>query len=149
MSSRPNAAPILLVEDHPADAELALRALRDSNLTTRVDWVKDGEEALDYLFQRGEYEDLEGLPRLVMLDLGLPKTSGIDVLRNMRSSEVTRRVPVVVLTSSNEERDVTESYDLGVNGFVPKPVSFEAFSATVAQLGLYRLLLVRAIRTDP
>ena len=134
---------ILLVEDNPSDAELALHALRKHNLANKVDWVKDGEEALDYLFHRGDYAHKRGLPKVVLLDLRLPKLDGIDVLRALRNNPDTRELPVVVLTSSKEERDVVETYELGVNSYVSKPVAFKDFAETVANLGLYWVIINR------
>jgi CheY-like chemotaxis protein len=135
---------ILLVEDSPADAEMTLRALRRNNLANKVHWVKDGEEALDYVFGRGAYAGREPtLPRLVMLDLKMPKVDGIEVLRTLKSEALTRAVPVVIMTSSNEERDVVASYQLGVNSYIVKPVQFDAFLETVANIGLYWVLTNR------
>lgn len=134
---------ILLVEDNPNDAELALHALRKSNLANVVDWVKDGEEALNYLFHRGPYANKKGLPKVVLLDLRLPKLDGIDVLRALRENPDTKELPVVALTSSKEERDIVETYKLGVNSFVPKPVAFKEFAETVSNLGLYWVLTNR------
>ena len=135
---------ILLAEDSAADAEMTLRALRRNNLANKVHWVKDGEEALDYVFGRGAYAGREpGLPRLIMLDLKMPKVDGIEVLRTLKSEAQTRAVPVVVMTSSNEERDVVASYQLGVNSYIGKPVQFESFLETVAKIGLYWVLTNR------
>ncbi|OAI09904.1 two-component system response regulator [Methylomonas lenta] len=134
---------ILLVEDNPDDAELALHALRKHNLANQIAWVKDGEEALEFLFHRGQYINNEGLPKVVMLDLRLPKLDGIDVLKALRANPDTHELPVVVLTSSKEERDVVESYKLGVNSYVSKPVVFKEFAETVATLGLYWILINR------
>jgi CheY-like chemotaxis protein len=134
---------ILLVEDNPADAELTTRALKKQNLANRLHTVQDGEEALDFLFGRGRYEgrDLQSGPRLVLLDLKLPKVDGIEVLRQIKRDPRTRATPVVVLTSSHEERDLVESYNLGANSYIVKPVVFEDFSRAVADLGFYWLLL--------
>jgi CheY-like chemotaxis protein len=135
---------ILLVEDNPSDAELALRALKKHNIANRVEWVKDGEAALDYLFHRGAYTSSpNGLPRVVLLDLRLPKVDGIEVLRQIRANPATHELPVVVLTSSKEERDVVATYKLGVNSFVSKPVAFDEFSRVVAELGMYWVLVNR------
>jgi len=135
---------ILLVEDNPNDAELALRALKKHNLANRVEWVKDGEAALDYLFHRGAYVNSEnGLPRVVLLDLRLPKVDGIEVLTQIRANPATRDLPVVILTSSKEERDVVATYKLGANSFVAKPVAFDEFSHVVAELGMYWVLVNR------
>ena len=132
---------ILLVEDNPEDAEMTMRALRKRNLANHLHWVKDGEEALEYLFCTGRYagRDLRSPPRLVLLDIKMPKVDGIEVLRRVKSSEL-KQVPVVVMTSSNEERDVLESYRLGVNSYIVKPVQFEDFMDTVAKIGLYWVL---------
>ena len=132
---------ILLVEDNPEDAEMTMRALRKRNLANHVHWVKDGEEALEYLFCTGRYagRDVAHPPRLVLLDIKMPKVDGIEVLRRVKSSEL-KLVPVVVMTSSNEERDVLESYRLGVNSYIVKPVQFEDFMDTVAKIGLYWVL---------
>ena len=137
---------VLLVEDNPRDAELTMRALKKRGVTAAVFHVKDGAVALDYLFGRGEFagRDPRDQPRLVMLDLKLPKVDGIEVLRTIRGDERTRGLPVVVLTSSAEDRDVVEAYRLAVNSYIVKPVDFENFSDAVAQLGLYWLLLNRA-----
>jgi len=128
---------ILLVEDNPNDAEMTLRALRRNNLVNRVHWVKDGAAALDLLFSN------EKKPKLVLLDLKMPKIDGIEVLRRLKADESTRALPVVVMTSSNEERDVVETYQLGVNSYIVKPVGFEAFLETVAKIGLYWVLTNR------
>lgn len=131
---------ILLVEDNPADIELTMRALRKNNLTNRVHVVRDGEEALAYLFGTDEQEPA-ALPRVVLLDLKLPKVDGIEVLTRIKQDPRTRRVPVVVLSSSREEPDIARCYELGVNSYIVKPVEFEAFVPAVAQAGLYWLLL--------
>jgi two-component system response regulator len=129
---------ILLVEDSAEDAEMTMRALRKSNLANRVYWVKDGAEALQYLFP--DRSDAAHTPKLVMLDLKMPKVDGIEVLRQLKARPETRAIPVVVMTSSNEERDVAEAYRLGVNSYIVKPVAFEAFFETVAKIGLYWVL---------
>ena len=135
---------ILLVEDNPSDAELALRSLKKHNLANRVFWAKDGEEALDYLFHRGAFSDAaNSLPQVVLLDLRLPKVDGIEVLKQIRANPETCEIPVVVLTSSKEERDVMDTYKLGVNSFVAKPVAFDEFAGVVAQLGVYWVLVNR------
>lgn len=135
---------ILLVEDNANDAEMTMRALRRNNLANKVHWVKDGEQALDYVFGRGAYAGRDAaLPRLVMLDLKMPKVDGIEVLRALKTSPLTRAIPVVVMTSSNEEKDVVASYDLGVNSYIVKPVQFEAFLETVAKIGLYWVITNR------
>lgn len=130
---------ILLVEDNPKDAEMTQRALRKHNLGNKVHWVKDGAEALDYVFCRGEYagRSMGRPPRLILLDIKMPKVDGIEVLRQIKADERLRPVPVVVMTSSNEERDVVDSYRLGVNSYIVKPIEFPAFLEVVAKIGLY------------
>jgi CheY-like chemotaxis protein len=133
---------ILLVEDNPADAELALRALRKGKLANRVTWVKDGAEALEFLFRGGAYAGRpDENPKLILLDIKLPKVDGIEVLKRIKSDERTRVIPVVMVTSSQEGRDMAESYKLGVNSYIVKPVEFEQFSETVAKAGFYWLLV--------
>jgi CheY-like chemotaxis protein len=133
---------ILLVEDNPTDAELALRVLGKNNLADNVVWVRDGAVALDFLFRRGDYaERANSMPRVVFLDLRLPKINGLEVLHQIRDNEHTRTIPVVVLTSSKEERDIAASYKLGANSFVSKPVAFDEFTRTVSDLGRYWLLI--------
>jgi CheY-like chemotaxis protein len=133
---------VLLVEDNPNDAELTMRTLKKHNLANRLVWVKDGEAALDYLFHRGEYaESSAGLPRVVLLDLHLPKVEGMEVLAQVRANRATEDLPVVILTSSKEEKDLVAAYKLGVNSYVSKPVAFEDFAKTVAEMGLYWLLI--------
>ena len=134
---------ILLVEDNPRDEALTLRALKKSNILNEVVVARDGVEALDYLFGRGAYSESASrpLPQLVLLDLKLPKIDGIDVLRRIRAGERTRTIPVVVLTSSQEERDIVECYELGANSYVVKPVDFDRFYRTVSDIGAYWLVL--------
>jgi two-component system, response regulator len=134
---------ILLVEDNPDDELLALRALRKQDLPSTVVVVRDGQEALDYLFARGEYagRDACATPSLILLDLKLPKIDGLEVLRRLRADAATRRVPVVILTSSDETCDILESYDLHANSFIRKPVDFTQFLRAMRQLGDYWLLL--------
>ncbi|MBK1721635.1 response regulator [Thiocystis violacea] len=135
---------ILLVEDNPNDAELAIRALKKNNLANHLEWVRDGAAALDFLFHRGARANSHNrLPRVVLLDLRLPKLDGIEVLTAIRANPETRELPVVVLTSSQEEQDLVATYQLGVNSFVTKPVGFDAFARTVAELGLYWVLVNR------
>ncbi len=130
---------ILLVEDNAADEKLTLRALGRVNLANQVDVVRDGQQALDYLFAEGEFASREGakLPVVVMLDLNLPRVSGLDVLARLRASEATKLLPVVMLTSSDEERDRVDSYVNGANSYVRKPVVFEEFAEVVGRLGVY------------
>jgi CheY-like chemotaxis protein len=134
---------ILLVEDNPTDAELAIRALAESNLANKLVWVKDGAEALDFIFATGAYSarQMTNGPKVILLDLQLPKVDGMEVLRRIKNDERTRTIPVVVLTSSKEDRDVVESYRTGVNSFISKPIGFEEFAKTVSDLGLYWLLV--------
>ena len=134
---------ILLVEDNQDDIDLTLRALRQHKLISEVVVVKDGAEALDYLFARGLYKgrNPEEVPQLVLLDVNLPKLSGLDVLKQLRQDARTKLLPVVMLTTSREERDVAESYANGANSYVQKPVDFAAFTEAVRQLGVYWLML--------
>lgn len=136
-------AELLLVEDNPNDVELALRALRKHNFTNNIHVVRDGEEALDFLYAREKYSDRRGLqgPRVILLDLKLPKVDGLEVLRRVKSDEQTKSIPIVMLTSSKEERDMVESYRLGVNSYIVKPVDFDKFVEAVSRLGMYWLLL--------
>ena len=140
---------ILLVEDNPDDELLTLRALRKNNLGNRVVVVRDGAEALEFLFATGRHEgrDPAAPPQVVLLDLKLPKLDGLEVLKRVRADERTRYVPVVVLTSSNEERDIVESYQLGANSYVRKPVDFNEFVRAARQLGLYWLLVNERVPT--
>lgn len=136
---------ILLVEDNPADAELALRALRKGKLANHISWLKDGAEALEFIFRTGAYAGRpDRNPKLILLDLKLPKVDGIEVLKRVKADERTRAIPVVMVTSSAEGRDVAESYKLGVNSYIVKPVEFEQFSETVAKAGLYWMLMNKA-----
>lgn len=141
----PSTAPveILLVEDNPNDVELALHALAKHHLANRIQVVRDGAEALEFIFCTGTYAQRasEHSPRVILLDLKLPKVDGLEVLRQIKADDRTRAIPVVVLTSSREEPDIVESYRLGVNSYIVKPVDFEQFTEAVRQLGLYWLLL--------
>jgi CheY-like chemotaxis protein len=141
--SEPNAVEILLVEDSPEDLELTLRALRKAKLTNRIEAARDGAEALDFIFCEGAYagRKIENGPKVILLDLKLPKVDGLEVLRRVKGDPRTCAIPVVVLTSSKEQSDVVESYHLGVNSYIVKPVDFESFAAAVQQLGMYWLLL--------
>ena len=134
---------LLLVEDNPDDEVLTLRALRKHNLVNEIVVARDGQEALDYLFGEGEYSgrDTRVLPQVILLDLKLPKVDGLQVLERLRAEPQTRHIPVVVLTSSNQEQDMLRSYDLGANGYVRKPVDFGQFLEAARQLGLYWLVL--------
>lgn len=131
------------MEDNATDAELTLRALRGHGLRNRFVVAKDGAEALDFLFVRGAYadRDIKNGPKLVLLDLRLPKVDGIEVLRTIKADERTKKIPVVVLTSSRQEPDIERCYQLGANSYIVKPVDFEKFVAAVAEIGLYWLLL--------
>lgn len=132
---------ILLVEDNLQDEMLTLRALRKANLSNRIDVARDGQQALDYLFREGEFANREGpgLPTVVILDIGLPRLSGLEVLKRLRADARTALLPVVILTSSDEERDRLKSYESGANSFVRKPVDFAQFASTVGHLGIYWL----------
>ena len=134
---------ILLVEDNPDDELLAIRALEKNNIMNEVVVARDGTEALDYLFGAGAYagRDMSVMPQIILLDLKLPKIDGLEVLRRLRNDERTKLLPVVVLTSSKEERDLTESYSLGANSYIRKPVNFAQFTEAIRQLGLYWLVL--------
>lgn len=134
---------ILLVEDNPNDVKLALRALKKKNISNHVHVVRDGEEALNFLYGQGEYtgRDVSHRPKVVLLDLKLPKVDGLEVLRQVKSDPDLQMIPIVVMTSSNEERDIVESYKLGVNSYIRKPVDFEQFTEAMSQLGYYWLLL--------
>ena len=133
---------VLLVEDNPADAELALRALRKGKLANNIIWVKDGAEALEFIFRSGAYVGRpDQNPKLILLDIKLPKVDGMEVLKRLKGDENTRVIPVVMVTSSAEGRDLVESYKLGVNSYIVKPVDFEQFSETVAKAGFYWLLV--------
>jgi CheY-like chemotaxis protein len=134
---------ILLVEDNPNDVELTLRALKKNHLANNVLVVTDGAQALDFIFRTGAYagRSANNNPKIVLLDLKLPKVNGIEVVRKIKSDKETKTIPIVVLTSSEEEKDVTESYGLGVNSYIVKPVDFTKFSKVVADAGLYWLLI--------
>jgi two-component system, response regulator len=138
-----NLLDIILVEDNPADIEMTLDALKENNIANRVKVLKDGEEAVNYIFRQGEDGDycICGHPALILLDLNLPKISGIEILRRIRAEERTKKIPVVVLTSSRLDWDRIESYNLGVNSYIVKPVEFENFTQAVAQIGLYWAVL--------
>jgi len=137
---------ILLVEDNSDDIELTLRSLKMHNILNKVAVTRDGEEALNFLFAKGVYADrkMHDLPILILLDLKLPKVDGFEVLKSIRSDQRTKRIPVVILTSSKEEQDLFNSYNLGVNSYILKPVDFNQFSEVIKQVGLYWLLLNEA-----
>jgi two-component system, response regulator len=137
---------ILLIEDDEADVELALHALRENRLANHIQVLRDGEEALEYLFGAGsEDRRVSGqIPKLILLDLKLPKVDGIEVLRRIKGDTVTKSIPVVILTSSNEERDLVRGYDLGANSYIQKPVDFNRFRELVTQVGLYWLVINRS-----
>jgi len=144
-TSNIKALEILLVEDNATDAELCMRALKKHNLANNLVWVKDGAEALDFVFRTGSYAGLpNGLkPKVILLDLRLPKVDGIEVLRKLKADEHARTIPVAVLTSSKEDRDLKECYRLGVNSYIAKPVEFDQFAEVIAKLGLYWLVINR------
>src|SRR5258706_5060624 len=138
---------ILLVEDNRTDAELTIRALKKNNLANNLVWLKDGVEALDFVFCTGNYAGRDNsLPKMILLDLKLPKVDGIEVLSRLKSDARTKMIPVVMVTSSAEERDIVESYKLGVNSYLVKPVDFNQFVNVVAQAGLYCAVLNRTAR---
>jgi two-component system response regulator len=144
---------ILLIDDDEADVELALHALRENKLVNQITVLRDGEEALDYLFGPGpEVRPASGhMPKLILLDLKLPKVDGIEVLRRLKSDAATKFIPVVILTSSKEERDLLRGYDLGVNSYIQKPVDFDQFRKIVSQVGLYWLVINQPapVRPEP
>jgi CheY-like chemotaxis protein len=137
-----NAVELLLVEDNPQDLELALRALRKANLSNRIHVARDGAEALEFVFCEGAYggRTIADAPKVILLDLKLPKVDGLEVLKRIKGDPRTKLIPIVVLTSSKEQSDVVESYQLGVNSYIVKPVNFERFAEAVHDLGLYWLL---------
>jgi two-component system, response regulator len=136
---------ILLVDDNALDAELAMRGLKEHNLANSVVWVKDGEQALDYIYRRGKFEGRSGGgPRLILLDLKMPKVDGIEVTRVIKSDAATRHIPIVIMTSSQEEKDITESYSLGVNSYIVKPLDFEALANVASRAGYYWLAINKA-----
>jgi two-component system, response regulator len=141
MTQRP--MEVLLVEDNPNDVELTLHALKKNNVANPIEVVRDGAEALDFFFCTGAYagRDPSVVPKVVLLDLKLPKVNGLEVLRRIKADERTNKIPIVVLTSSREDRDIHECYELGVNSYIVKPVDFSQFTEAVRHLGLYWLLL--------
>ena len=138
-----NEIEILLVEDNPNDAELAMRALKAHNLANKLVWLKDGVEALDFIFAQGHYADrsIEDAPKVVLLDLKLPRVDGLEVLEKVKADKRTRTIPIVVLTSSSEERDIVTSYTQGANSYILKPVDFDKFINAVKEVGFYWLLM--------
>ncbi len=140
---------ILLAEDEPSDADLCLRALKRKKVTNHIVWVKDGAEALDFLYARGAYASRTGTgrPRLLLLDIKMPKVDGFEVLRQVRADERLATMPVVIMTSSSEERDIVEGYNLGANSYVSKPVDFASFQKVVEDVGLYWMVLNKVPET--
>jgi CheY-like chemotaxis protein len=138
-----NQLEILLIEDNHHEAELTIRSLKKHKLANKLKHIDDGAEALDFIFSRGAFsgKEISSNPKLILLDLKLPKVSGLEILRQLKADERTQMIPVVVLTSSQEERDVVESYRLGVNSYIVKPVNFESFGKAIAEIGLYWLIL--------
>ncbi len=139
-----NTIDVLLVEDNPNDAELAIRGLNKNNLVNNLLHVKDGEEALDFIFATGKFagkRDVSHFPKVVLLDIQMPKVNGIEVLRKIKSDPSTKSIPVVVLTSSKEDPDIEKCYELGANSYIVKPVNFEAFAEAIKNLGFYWLFL--------
>ncbi len=140
MSEKPD---ILLVEDNPSDAELTIRALKKNKIINELKHLRDGEEALDYLFARGKfsYRNINDTPKVILLDLKMPKLNGLEVLKELKDDQRTKMIPVVLLTSSNENSDIIEGYKLGVNSYIVKPVNFDNFIKVVSELGFYWLFL--------
>jgi CheY-like chemotaxis protein len=142
MNSFNEVVEILLIEDNPNDAELTMRAFKRNNLSNKIIHIDDGEEAMDFLFARNKYKDRNKInPKIILLDLKLPKVDGLEILRSVKSDPVTKLIPVVVLTTSKEEKDIIESYKLGVNSYIVKPVDFDKFIKAINDIGLYWLLL--------
>jgi CheY-like chemotaxis protein len=141
--NQPNQTEILLVEDSQDDLDMTLRALRKANMANHIQTARDGVEALDFIFCQGAFaaRKIENIPKLILLDLKLPKIDGMEVLKRLKGDPRTKMIPVVVLTSSKEQKDVIESYGLGGNSYIVKPVDFESFAAAVQKLGMYWLLL--------
>jgi len=145
-----NEVEILLVEDNTHDAEMTIRSLKKVNLANKLVHVQDGEEALDFIFAKGKFSGSSpgNLPKVILLDIKMPKVDGIEVLRQIKANEKTKMIPVVIMTSSGEEQDIIASYRLGVNSYVVKPVDFEGFARAVSELGLYWLLTNRVSTRD-
>jgi two-component system, response regulator len=134
---------ILLIEDNPDEAELAIRSLKKNNLANNLVHIDDGAEALDYIFCRGSYsqKDISIVPKVILLDLKLPKVGGLEILRQVKNDNRTKIIPIVILTSSKEDSDLIEGYNLGVNSYIVKPVNFESFAKAIAELGFYWIIL--------
>jgi two-component system response regulator len=145
-----NHVEVLLVEDNIHDAEMTIRALKKVNLANNLVHVKDGEEALEFIYARGRFAERQStdLPKVILLDIKMPKVDGIEVLKQLKAHEISRSIPVVIMTSSKEEQDIISSYELGVNSYVVKPVDFEGFARAVSQLGMYWLLTNQAPLTQ-
>ena len=142
MNNQSNEVEILLVEDNFNDAELIIRALRKVNLANNLIQLKDGAEALDFLFPKNNFKEAaEQLPKLILLDIKMPRVNGIEVLQKIKSHQLTKFIPVVIMTSSKEEQDIVKTYELGVNSYVVKPVEFNSFAKAVSELGLYWMLI--------
>ena len=143
-----DAVEILIVEDDPRDAELTLRALKKNNLANNVYIAKDGEEAIDFIFCQGKFEsrNINNPPKVILLDLKLPKIDGLEILRQVKGNRKTTHIPIVIVTSSREEPDMKEAYDLGVNSYVVKPVDFDKFVSAMSSLGLYWLLVNQPLK---
>ena len=136
---------ILYAEDNPADAELTLRTLKDKKIANNIVWVQDGAAALDFIRMHGKYANrMGGMPKMILLDLKMPKVDGIDVLKAIKSDPATQAIPVVIMTSSHEETDLVKTYKLGVNSYIVKPVDFDKFAQTVSEVGLYWLVSNKA-----
>ncbi|MDF2454972.1 MAG: response regulator receiver protein [Cytophagaceae bacterium] len=134
---------ILLVEDRPEDAELALMGLKKYNLINKIDWVKDGEEALEYIFAEGRYShrDIKSKPKMILLDIQMPKVDGLEVLKRLRNDEQTKDIPVIMLTTSKEQQDIIDAYKLNVNAYILKPVDFGGFTEAMKTMGMFWILL--------
>jgi DNA-binding response OmpR family regulator len=133
---------ILLVEDNPRDAELTMRGLKDQKVANLVTWVKDGEEALDYVFRRGQYSGRSSAgPRLILLDLKMPRVDGMAVMKEIKGNDETRRIPIVIMTSSQEEKDIVDTYNYGANSYIVKPLDFESLAEVARQAGFYWLAI--------
>lgn len=148
MENNGKAVELLLVEDLEEDANLAIRSLKKYNLVNDIQWAEDGEEALDYLFARGQYHGRNAahVPKVILLDLKLPKLNGLEVLKEIRQNEITRKIPVIIMTSSKEDKDIQVAYDLGANSYIVKPVDFHKFAEVVKEVGFYWLVLNQETR---